>query len=129
MRSIGASLFTHLQAEHDRCVEACQEALGDTAFQKEVDEGAGLSFDEAVGLALGRRSAAPTGAEPETVVRLTRREREIAELVAEGLSNREVAERLFISQRTAEGHVDRIMRKLGFSTRAQIAAWVVENRR
>jgi len=61
-------------------------------------------------------------------LRLTRRERQIAELVAAGLSNRDIAGRLVVSQRTAEGHVEHILTKLGFSSRAQIAAWVVENR-
>jgi DNA-binding CsgD family transcriptional regulator len=55
---------------------------------------------------------------------LSRREREVAALVAEGLSNREIAERLFIAERTAEGHVEQIRNKLGFKSRAQVAAWV-----
>src|SRR3989454_12851841 len=54
---------------------------------------------------------------------LTRREREIAELVAQGQSNREIADKLFISERTAEGHVEQIRNKLGFRSRSQIAAW------
>ena len=58
---------------------------------------------------------------------LSRREREVAALVAEGLSNREIAERLFISERTAEGHVEQIRNKLGFKSRAQVAAWVASN--
>jgi DNA-binding CsgD family transcriptional regulator/sugar lactone lactonase YvrE len=58
---------------------------------------------------------------------LSRREREVAALVAEGLSNREIGERLFISERTAEGHVEQIRNKLGFKSRAQIAAWVASN--
>jgi DNA-binding CsgD family transcriptional regulator/sugar lactone lactonase YvrE len=55
---------------------------------------------------------------------LTRREREVAELVADGLTSREIAAKLFISERTAEGHVEQIRNKLGFRSRAQIAAWV-----
>jgi tetratricopeptide (TPR) repeat protein len=54
---------------------------------------------------------------------LTRREREIASLVAEGLTNRQIAQRLFISDRTAETHVIHILNKLGFTSRAQVAAW------
>jgi len=54
---------------------------------------------------------------------LTRREREIATLVAEGLTNRQIAQRLFISDRTAETHVIHILNKLGFTSRAQVAAW------
>jgi DNA-binding CsgD family transcriptional regulator/streptogramin lyase len=63
------------------------------------------------------------------VVNLTRREREIASLVAQGLTNREIAERLFIAERTAEGHVESIRNKLGFRSRTQVAAWVVEQDR
>jgi DNA-binding CsgD family transcriptional regulator/sugar lactone lactonase YvrE len=59
---------------------------------------------------------------------LTRREREVANLVAEGLTNREIAARLFISERTAESHVEQIRGKLGFHSRTQIAAWVAASR-
>jgi non-specific serine/threonine protein kinase len=55
---------------------------------------------------------------------LTPRELEVARLVAEGLTNRQVAVRLGITERTAETHVDHILTKLDFSSRAQIAAWV-----
>src|ERR1700738_5576209 len=55
---------------------------------------------------------------------LTRREREVAILVAQGLTNREIASRLFISERTAESHVEQIRGKLGVHTRVQIANWV-----
>ncbi len=55
--------------------------------------------------------------------RLSKRELEVARLVTQGLTNKEIARTLFISQRTAEGHVAQICNKLGFSTRAQIAAW------
>jgi DNA-binding NarL/FixJ family response regulator len=56
---------------------------------------------------------------------LSRREREVAALVARGLSNREIAATLFLSERTAENHVQHILTKLGFGSRAQIAAWAV----
>jgi len=59
-----------------------------------------------------------------SVIELSRREREVAMLVAEGLTNRQVADRLFIAERTAEGHVEQIRNKLGFTSRSQIAAWV-----
>ena len=57
--------------------------------------------------------------------KLTRRAHEVAELVALGLTNREIAKRLFLSDRTVEWHVEQILNKLGFSSRSQIAAWVV----
>lgn len=56
--------------------------------------------------------------------KLSRREREVANLVAQGLTNRQIAARLFISERTAESHVEQIRGKLGFHSRSQIAAWV-----
>jgi non-specific serine/threonine protein kinase len=51
----------------------------------------------------------------------------VAALVARGLTNREIAERLVISVRTSEGHVERIRDKLGLRSRAQVAAWAVEH--
>jgi DNA-binding CsgD family transcriptional regulator len=58
---------------------------------------------------------------------LTEREREVAVLIAQHLSNREIADLLVISERTVESHVSNIMFKLGLTSRKQIAAWTVEN--
>jgi DNA-binding CsgD family transcriptional regulator/tetratricopeptide (TPR) repeat protein len=58
---------------------------------------------------------------------LSRREREVATLVAQGMTNAEIAERLTITVRTAEGHVEHIRNKLGFHSRVQIGAWVAGN--
>jgi DNA-binding CsgD family transcriptional regulator len=60
---------------------------------------------------------------------LSAREAEVARLVAEGLTNRQIAQRLVISERTAENHVQHILTKLGFTTRSQIAAWSTSTRR
>jgi non-specific serine/threonine protein kinase len=59
---------------------------------------------------------------------LSRRELEIARLVATGLTNRAIAERLFLAERTVESHVDHILNKLDFRSRAQLAAWISEQR-
>jgi pimeloyl-ACP methyl ester carboxylesterase/DNA-binding CsgD family transcriptional regulator len=58
---------------------------------------------------------------------LSRREREVAELVATGLSNREIAGRLYLSERTVDNHVHRILAKLGFDSRVQVATWMARN--
>jgi pimeloyl-ACP methyl ester carboxylesterase len=63
------------------------------------------------------RGAAPTG--------LTTRQTEVAALVADGLTNRQMAERLGITERSAESHVERIRLRLGFRSRSQVAAWYV----
>lgn len=60
----------------------------------------------------------------EGAIKLTRRGQEVAELVALGLTNREIGERLFLSERTVEWHVQQIMNRLGFNSRSQVAAWV-----
>jgi predicted ATPase/DNA-binding CsgD family transcriptional regulator len=87
-------------------------------------EGRRLSPEEAVGLALANEpdDARPPG--PRQT--LTRREAEVASLVARGLTNRDIAAQLFLSVRTVEVHVDHILTKLGFHTRTQLAAWAHE---
>lgn len=68
-----------------------------------------------LGLAVSRRR----------VLSLTPRQMEVAALVSQGMSNRQIAERLVITERSAESHVERIRSRLGFRSRAQIAAWYV----
>ena len=87
-----------------------------------------MKFADAVTFALGEHLRIGASSAPD-VVTLTRRERQVADLVAEGLTNRAIAERLVISPRTAQGHVEHILVKLGFTSRAQIAAWVAEQER
>ena len=53
---------------------------------------------------------------------LTAREREVAGLVAEGLTNRDIAARLVVSKRTVDAHLEHILSKLGYSSRVQVAA-------
>jgi DNA-binding CsgD family transcriptional regulator len=130
--SVGGGLFRTLQEGHDDCVARTRTALGQPPYARLVSEGAGLRFEDAVALALGRRSglrAGPVPAAPipsSRSVRLTRREAEVAHLVAEGLTDREIGERLVLATRTAEGHVQQALRKLGFSSRQQLAGWVAE---
>jgi DNA-binding NarL/FixJ family response regulator len=58
---------------------------------------------------------------------LAKREVEVAKLVAEGLTNRQIGKRLFISERTVATHVRNILNKLGFDSRAQIASWMTSS--
>jgi DNA-binding NarL/FixJ family response regulator len=69
---------------------------------------------------------APTAPEPGTAP-LTPWEMQVARLLAGGRTNKEIAAQLVISQRTAEGHVERILTKLGFTSRAEVAAWVTSS--
>ncbi|WP_433856069.1 ATP-binding protein [Streptomyces kronopolitis] len=118
----------HLQAGHERCASALRAELGDTAFAAAVLAGQQLTLEQSVAHALEESPApGPPPAPQETPARLTRRESEVAALVAEGRTNKEIAAELTISRRTAEGHVEHILTKLGFTSRAQIAAWAARN--
>ena len=80
-----------------------------------------------VDYAMGRLAfpAVPPSASPKPDANpLTPREREVARFVAQGLSNREIGKTLVISERTVDAHVQHILNKLGFNSRAQIAAWI-----
>ncbi|HKS44354.1 MAG TPA: response regulator transcription factor [Amycolatopsis sp.] len=108
-----------------------RKALGDRAYEVVYRDGTQLDLDQAVTYALQERattvrSTANTPAAGAAGTVLTRREREVAELVAQGLSNKEIASRLVISQRTAETHVEHIFSKLNARSRTQIASWVAE---
>ena len=83
-----------------------------------------MTLDDAVAQALADEPEDPWRVGRGTS--LTRRESEVAALVASGLTNRDIADRLYISIRTVEVHVDRILSKLGFRTRTQLAAWAHE---
>ncbi|MBX6382676.1 MAG: AAA family ATPase [Microbispora sp.] len=134
-QAVGARLaeFRYMSRFHDECEAATREALGERAFQAEVSRGAALTRAEALRYTLRERTTAERTAAAGASKRfegriapLTRRETEIARLVAEGLSNKDIAGRLVISQRTAEGHIEHILDKLGFKSRTQVAAWIKE---
>ncbi|MFC9789460.1 ATP-binding protein [Rhodococcus sp. NPDC127528] len=113
-----------LHGHHDRVWENAGQVLGPRAFEAAYRRGRDLDIDAAVAYALNDKApATPRASEPG--VRLTRREREVAELVGQGLTNKAIAQRLVIAQRTAEGHVENVLAKLGFTTRTQVAAWIV----
>ena len=99
--------------------------LGASKFETEFAAGQQLSREAAVRLALGEATPAAVAASDHASAGVLRqRETEVARLVADGLSNKEIGARLFISERTVESHVRSIMNKLGFNSRAQIAGWI-----
>jgi predicted ATPase/DNA-binding CsgD family transcriptional regulator len=105
-------------------VEPARALVGAERSDQALADGARMTVDEAVAEARqGRQPVEPTmsaGWGP-----LTRREREVALLVARGLTNKQIADELVIAERTVEGHLERIRGKLGLRTRTQIAVWVV----
>ncbi|MEV0060737.1 LuxR C-terminal-related transcriptional regulator [Nocardia sp. NPDC050718] len=102
-------------------------ALGEQEFAACFDAGAALSLDDAVDYAMDTAPPPVPAAAPGGLDVLTRRERDVARLIAKGYGNRRIAQELVISIRTAESHVDHILTKLGFTSRTQVAAWVSRN--
>ena len=116
-----------LRRHHDIALASARDAVPESAFAAAVAEGAAMSRAQAIAYALGEsarlKARSGTGPAPAHPGRLTRREQDVAMLVARGLSNGQIAGELVISARTVETHVQHIMDKLGVGTRAQIAAW------
>jgi DNA-binding CsgD family transcriptional regulator len=108
--------------------------LGEEGFAVAWAGGKAMSLGQAIEYALSDKEGPPTlvpeqrPPAEERTEGLTRREREVALLVAQGLTNRQIAQELSVSRSTANNHVARILRKLGLHSRAQIAAWVTERR-
>jgi predicted ATPase/DNA-binding CsgD family transcriptional regulator len=118
----------HLLGSHEECKRQTRRALGERAYGAAFQRGNSLSLADALAYALNEKpQAAPRPATAKKTT-LTRRERQVANLVAESLTNKEIAARLVISQRTAETHVENILVKLGFTSRTQIATWVIQQR-
>ncbi|MER7398911.1 LuxR C-terminal-related transcriptional regulator [Streptomyces sp. NPDC000151] len=118
-----------LEEKHQHAEEAARQVLGEARFGSLHQAGAAQPLEEIAPFAIGdadRLTRVPAhAAEPDFECRsadgLTRREREVARLLGEGLCNREIAERLVISKRTVDSHVEHILAKLGAASRNEIA--------
>ena len=118
---VGDFASATLQAARERALAAIRTQLGEREFAAASAEGRSLSFDQALPLA---RGAEISGQRPGG---LSSREREVAQLVARGLSNREIAEALVLTERTVESHLTHIFGKLELRSRSQLTAWVLEH--
>jgi non-specific serine/threonine protein kinase len=119
--------FRTLHDFHNETASQVRSRLGATTFAAATRRGSELSTADAVAMALERQPRVQVPeprVEAAAGVGLTKREREVAALIAQGLSNREIAARLVVAQRTAEGHVENILSKLGFTSRTQVAGWL-----
>jgi len=134
LQSIGTTLDSHqaMAGHHRDCEHQARQALGETAFHAAYHRGLELPSGDAVAYALQQPPAKPPKKPPAPAVSdaapLTPREMQVARLIAGGRSNRDIAAELVVSQRTAENHVEHILTKLGFTSRAQVAAWVTASR-
>jgi non-specific serine/threonine protein kinase len=132
-RPIGSVIDPADQADYERGRQTLRAALGDAAFDAAWAEGSGLSPRQAIDVSVAHL---PLPDEAAALARprdlkldyggLTERERETAGLIAQGLSNREIAAAMTVGVKTVETYVSRILGKLGFSSRVQIATWAIE---
>jgi DNA-binding CsgD family transcriptional regulator len=119
---------------HEPYLISARTRLGERKWEKTLAEGRTMTLEEASEYALSKEKTTPPAAPvPERppagdlLSALTRREEEVAALLALGLTNREISTRLSISERTAGNHVSRILKKLGLGSRTQIATWATEH--
>ncbi len=122
--SIAIPLLAPFQGRHKDYEGTMRERLGDVAFSHAFDRGRAMSAGDAYDYAMERAAVKPAPAAPRIQSILSRRESEIARLLADGLTNREIASRLFISTRTVDTHVTNMLNKLGLNSRTQLARWV-----
>ena len=120
------------RAHHTAVIEELHERLKPERLSVLWVEGRMMTLEQAiefalVGIKMGDALKPSLRQSPkEKFGGLTAREREVAGLIAQGKSNREIAEKLVLSERTIEGHVSNLFNKLGFNARTQIVAWAVQ---
>ena len=131
----GLALSPGERALHEPHLATARSRLGEAAWEEALGKGRTMSLEEAAEYALFKdesdASTSPLLEKPLTGAptgKLTSREREVAVLVARGLTNRQISTELSISERTAGNHVGRILSKLGLRSRAQLANWAAEHR-
>jgi len=129
--SLGLVLGPAERHHYGPYIGAARGLLGDESWVAAQTEGCAMSLPDAVEYAFSeekREPAAEDSERPSEAFPLPRRQREIVALLARGLSNRRISAELTISERTVETHVARILKRLGFHSRAQVAAWATEQR-
>jgi predicted ATPase/DNA-binding CsgD family transcriptional regulator len=126
--SMQLTALTRSATDYEGRLGAVRAELSEEAFERAWAEGRTMTLEQAVEYALSEEEPAlPAAPLPkESPGALTRREEEVAVLVARGLSNRQIASELSISEHTAATHVRRILTKLGLNSRSQVTAWVTE---
>jgi DNA-binding NarL/FixJ family response regulator len=129
--SMGARLSAGERAYFEPHLAAARAQLDNATWQTTWAEGRAMTLEQAVEYALGARATAPDeiirseeqSADEPPEYSLTRREREVADLIGWGLTNRQISSELSISEHTVENHVHKILEKLQLRSRAQVAAW------
>jgi DNA-binding CsgD family transcriptional regulator len=122
---MGVVRFKVFDKAHEACVSAVRVALGDHDFDEAWAEGAALSTEEAI--AYAQRGRGERKRPEKGWASLTPTERDVVRLVGEGLANKDIAARLFVSPRTVESHLTHVYTKLELSSRVQLAQEAVNH--
>ena len=112
--------------QHERSVSLITHAIGRRSFDAAFARGRAMTIDEAVAFAVEDKQPPASAAKAGPDLELTRRQLEIARLIAEDLTNRQIADRLFLSERTVETHITNMLNKLGLNSRVQLSRWLAE---
>jgi non-specific serine/threonine protein kinase len=119
----GISL-ANFQDSHVEAMKLVMAKLDQAAYDAAFHTGTQCDYQEAIALALGEPPVCtPAGPPPTERPVLTGRQRDVAALVAQGLTSRDIAARLYISRRTVETHLAKIMAVLNVGTRVEVATW------
>lgn len=128
-RGNSAILWPPEKIEYEHYIGLARAKLSDADFEAEQATGRALSVEQAIeyglNLPFGLPKPSQKGIEP--LQELSGREREVVALIAQGLSNGEIADELVLSKRTVEHHIANILSRLSFTNRAQIVRWAMEN--
>ena len=126
--SSSLTLIELYRQQHEQSVSTITRGIGQKACDEAYARGRAMTTDEGVAFALEDKPlpkpAPPVKSAPDP--ELTNRQLEIAKLIAEDLTNRQIAERLFLSERTVETHITNILNKLGLGSRIQLSRWIAE---
>jgi DNA-binding CsgD family transcriptional regulator len=120
------TLLELYRPQHERSVSVAVQGLGKTAFDAAFQHGRAMTIGEGVAFAVeDKQPPKPAqAAKPEPQVVFSGRQLDVARLIADDLSNKQIAARLFLSERTVETHVTNILNKLGLGSRIQISRWM-----
>jgi predicted ATPase/DNA-binding CsgD family transcriptional regulator len=126
-KATGLGIPDAQRPQHERSMSLALEGLGQRPYDLAYERGLTMAIDDVVAFAVEDRRPSPAVAatvKPKNEARLTKRELEIARLIAQDMTSRDIASKLFISERTVEAHVTNMLNKLGLNSRIELARWL-----